>query len=420
MRVNKYAAENSIYRLTQSEPFPPQRRRWDLLKLVKLQPTETHEVFGVEIEIEGRLWADALARLSMEFGFPLNPGWDHREGAEDYPIVATRDGSLDDGGSELITPPLTVEEHAVILPRILDAVKPYSVSTRCSTHVHMNVLNFSVGAMQAMTVLYMMLEAAIFRWIGEERKNVFDQPLVDSHENFYATDWWVANHDGLDIRRYCAYNVRGTLRRQRDALGGHAHPSGTVEFRHFPGLSIEDLPKFGTWLEFLRALRRAALRLGAQFDLELRHLTPLFEVSNTSQYRAVMHNAVGHEVLPILAACDEQALQQGVDAGVAAARHCLYKQPEDLRLHAESVLAQRLVGRKVAKKAKPGVMVLPEVQAEPDLVGADLIDEQDARERAMRAIEQHIDAMRHREAAEQVPQNAPGRGAQRAPGLRRR
>jgi hypothetical protein len=40
--------------------------------------------------------------------------------------------------------------------------------------------------------------------------------------------------------------------------GGHQHPKGTLEFRHFHGITLNDLPKFHQWIEILGDLKSGA------------------------------------------------------------------------------------------------------------------------------------------------------------------
>jgi len=122
-------------------------------------------VYGVEIEFE-----------NYDNKWRWQKG-DSRSGSAMW--LLTKDDSLRNG-CELVSQPLIQSQ----MRRALECVQntfdhgSYTVSKRCSIHVHMNLLNLKWGEVWSVAMIYAFLEPEIFAFFGAERQeNHFCVPL---------------------------------------------------------------------------------------------------------------------------------------------------------------------------------------------------------------------------------------------------
>lgn len=174
---------------------------------------------GIELELEGFTPSsqEQAARL-------VSPLWT---------IVA--DGSLRNGGVEFITTGgLGGERLAAAIHQIQDALEVvnYDASWRCSTHMHVNMLDFTVNQVVRFLLVYAACEPVLFNFCGPYRKSSnFCTPMQDSipfHRNIMSRMWddavsrrWPMQH----CNKYVALNILPLFPDNR----GRA--LGTVEFR---------------------------------------------------------------------------------------------------------------------------------------------------------------------------------------------
>lgn len=140
--------------------------------LLSLPPVKTN-VYGVEIEFE-----------NYDDQWRWQKG-DSRSGSAMW--LFDKDDSLRNG-CELVSQPLIQTQ----MRRALECVQntfdksSYTVSKRCSIHVHMNLLNLMWGEVWSVAMIYAFLEPEIFAFFGAERQeNHFCVPLMH-HTKFLS------------------------------------------------------------------------------------------------------------------------------------------------------------------------------------------------------------------------------------------
>lgn len=175
---------------------------------------------GVELELEG-----FTSRSTTEAQSHLHPLWS-----------VTTDGSLRNGGVELITNGglggerlyAAFERVASLLERI-----NYDASWRCSTHMHINMRDFTVNQVARFMMVYAACEPVIFAHCGAFRySSNFCVPLADSlpfHKKLIARMW----DDVISTRLAASATVKYTAMNFQPLFGdGRGRPAlGTVEFR---------------------------------------------------------------------------------------------------------------------------------------------------------------------------------------------
>lgn len=152
-----------------------------------------------------------------------------------------KDGSLRNNGLEVVTQPLSFSESIKEFERVHNYVKvgDNAYSHRTSTHVHVNVQNFTLDQVKTMMLLYALYEQTFFDFVGKERQNNihcvplnytylpsrYSRPLVDLVEGW---------------SKYTAFNLLPV------------RTLGTVEFRHLGGTG--NLSVYYLWLQKLKFL----------------------------------------------------------------------------------------------------------------------------------------------------------------------
>lgn len=179
----------------------------------------TADALGIELELEGFTPAstDEAARL-------VSPLW-----------TIVPDGSLRNGGVEFITAGgLGGERLAAAINQLQGALEVvnYDASWRCSTHMHVNMLDFTVNQVVRFLLVYTACEPVLFNFCGAYRKSSnFCTPVIDSlpfHRKIMSRMWDDAvsrRYPMQHCNKYVALNLLPLFPDQR----GRA--LGTVEFR---------------------------------------------------------------------------------------------------------------------------------------------------------------------------------------------
>jgi len=154
--------------------------------------------------------------------------------------TVTDDGSLREGGVEIISEPLTLKGTFAFFSDAYIHIKwredniPHH-SERTSVHVHVNASDLEAKEVRALIRNYYLLEPGFFEYINESRKNnIYCVPLsattvMDRFRQRSLAE--VVHH----WHKYTAFNVKPLI------------TLGTMEFRHLQG--TEDLEIFTGWLE---------------------------------------------------------------------------------------------------------------------------------------------------------------------------
>lgn len=190
----------------------------------------TPDAVGVELELEG-FTSEAIRTATSH----LNPLW-----------AVTTDGSLRNGGVEFITAGGLGGERLYgayeRMVSLLDRVN-YDASWRCSTHMHVNMLDFTVNQVARFMLVYAACEPIVFQHCGAFRRSSnFCTPVGDSipfHKALISRlyDDVVSNRGAANqCNKYTALNFLPLFG------DGRTRALGTVEFRGGrPMVSMEDL-----------------------------------------------------------------------------------------------------------------------------------------------------------------------------------
>ena len=207
------------------------------------------------------------------------------EGVHGYYDVGTRhfmeDHSLKINGAEFVTIPIRMRYLEVELRRLFGGftISTPTVSSRCSTHVHVNVRDMTAKQVINMVMLYMIFERSLYRISGDRWNNNFCIPLcmaTTTVKGFFDV-WDEPKMWGW--YKYMGLNIS-------PIWGGESSRIGTVEFRQLHGtLSVEEIIQ---WCNLITALKRAA----QEFDQEelLAHIRTM---NTTSGYGWLVKEVFG-------------------------------------------------------------------------------------------------------------------------------
>lgn len=184
-------------------------------------------------------------------------------------FVFTTDGSLRNNGIEAVTRPIRMMHVPALLKAFFAQfqITERNYSERCSTHVHMNVLDMTIEQVTNLCLLYQTLERLLFRFVGHDRdKNIFCVPWYQSGLSFDLTAkvFGDANYTFRRWQKYCALNLIPIS------------TQGSVEFRHLHGTC--DVEKITQWLTLLGCMKEYAMR--RSFDQIQRAILEMNTISN--------------------------------------------------------------------------------------------------------------------------------------------
>lgn len=178
------------------------------------------DALGVELELEG-----FTARSTEEARSHLHPLWS-----------TTQDGSLRNGGVELITNGgLGGEQLYAAFERVhalLERIN-YDASWRCSTHMHINMRDFTVNQVVRFMLVYAACEPVLFAHCGKFRfSSNFCVPIAESlpfHKKLISRLY----DNVVKSRAAAQHTVKYTAMNFQPLFGdGRSRPAlGTVEFR---------------------------------------------------------------------------------------------------------------------------------------------------------------------------------------------
>ena len=159
----------------------------------------------------------------------------------------TNDGSLRNNGMEFISVPLSIDDAPTAFKNLHASLqfreKADAFSPRTSTHVHVNVLDFTPAQVRTFTLLYALFEECFFGMVDINRRhNIHCVPLTET----YLPQLYHRNLDSLihNWHKYTAFNLLPVA------------AQGTVEFRHLQG--TDDVQLLQEWLGSINRLWRIA------------------------------------------------------------------------------------------------------------------------------------------------------------------
>ena len=171
------------------------------------------------------------------------------------------DGSLRNGIEMVLSQPLMGTSLRESISYFFRTFTKYSVTPRTSIHVHVNMRqdNETVEGVRNMITLYYMYEDAFFQIADQNRKwcaycNAFEDTPPAILEAFMTTDM---SSDALSevLNRSAGHNNNRYYGLNLNAL----NKFGTIEFRHFPLVTNEQL--LIDWLKLIMELKSAANRM---------------------------------------------------------------------------------------------------------------------------------------------------------------
>lgn len=190
-------------------------------------------IVGIEVEAE-----------NVTIAHPHPEGWNHHN-----------DGSLRNHGMEYISVPIGGSAINKYIASFYDNIpEKWSFSQRTSTHVHVNIQDFSYDELGRLLFVYCACEPILFDFVGEDRANSsFCTPLLQSYYPNHLIHQIVrggaagAGGGGTAIQRWEKYSAVNLSR---------CHDLGTIEFRHMHG--TRDKIKMLLWLKILQGMYRFA------------------------------------------------------------------------------------------------------------------------------------------------------------------
>lgn len=214
-------------------------------------------VMGLEIELESDtalpVYRDPHPHpLLDKVGSKLPANWN-----------AIKDGSLRGHSMEFVTrTPVFASVHKeVCIPALTDHLKTHKInhlSSRVSSHVHVNVTDLNYYQILNACVIWWALENCLVEWCGKARVgNNFCLRIKDATRQVLnvITDIKKTRAEGYNA--FCHFNAEDSkyyalnLCRVRDI--------GTIEFRCFPGLDFNDTSKFNLWLKQIEHIMKMSL-----------------------------------------------------------------------------------------------------------------------------------------------------------------
>jgi hypothetical protein len=188
------------------------------------------------------------------------------------------DGSLRNNGREFVTVPIKAYrvENALTTLFKNQLNKDIDFSERTSIHVHMNVRTLTLAQLQAMILLYLVFEKALFRYVNPERyTNIFCVPLNETTFAQKLKDLFHQNTLNLSWSKYTALNLCPIFEK------------GTIEFRHLHG--TKDVEEIVNWINLLLCLKKMALMKSPEYIWE-----KVKNLNTTSQYHEFANEVFGH------------------------------------------------------------------------------------------------------------------------------
>jgi len=191
---------------------------------------DSSALVGVEIEGEGRRRGTIRDNLSAFWRVEA-------------------DGSLRNNGFEVVlNEPLGGESLRQALSEVPDALRGTSFTFRTSVHIHLDVADLSMDALNRLLFYYTILEKDLFNWVGNGRdQNPYCVPFYRQNNIIYSMMEALNGRYGelVNEERYSAVNC--------DALKKFT----SLEFRHMYG--TRSYTTIMNWVNILLAMRKAAI-----------------------------------------------------------------------------------------------------------------------------------------------------------------
>lgn len=213
--------------------------------IVPTLPKEAGRYMGLEVEMEQIKFAPGVETVFEEELYdPCIPASLFFRTVEDH--------SLRENGLEFVSKTGLTKDQIIFGLQHLFTTDVFKVppknSIRTSVHVHVNIMDMTMGQFKSMLLFYLFLEPYMFKISGQRYRNIFCQPVVNSSMPIYALLASTGNHSFLASlgvwTKYSALNL------------ACARTMGTVEFRHHCGASSSK--EISNWMCFIDLLFEVA------------------------------------------------------------------------------------------------------------------------------------------------------------------
>ena len=170
----------------------------------------------------------------------------------------TDDGSLKDGGLEIVTKPIMFKYMENELRRALGNVEG-EFSQRTSIHVHMNARDFTYEELARFILIYACYERALYRFGGDRWKNEYCIPITETLPQTVTALTQLKNASGLNgWCKYYGFNLRPLFCDEKQH-GDYKPKIGTVEFRQFAG--TDNIEHIMDWCNLITCMKFAAKKI---------------------------------------------------------------------------------------------------------------------------------------------------------------
>ena len=202
--------------------------------------TTVFERFGLPSRVVRNRTEGYALELEVEFEEPCDLNHDM--------FTTTHDGSLMNYGYEYVSRgPFSIDDLVSGADEVFEQYPDTYVDTeRTSTHVHVNVQNWTPDALLSVLCTYYLVEDLLFNFAGRERlHNLYCLPItaaegsIDYLDNLYEDNLRECRNM-FDQVKYAALNVANITR------------LGTIEFRHMRGL--RDTETLEKWLRLIECI----------------------------------------------------------------------------------------------------------------------------------------------------------------------
>jgi len=160
------------------------------------------------------------------------------------------DGSLKDNGAEFVTIPIKAKYLEIELRRLFSSIKKSEATCRCSTHVHLNVRDFTLEELKVFLAIYMVFEKSLYNFSGARWNNNYCVPLFNTSSEVLN---FVSRLDRMSMKDFPTFMHKYSGLNTCPIYGGESKLFGTVEFRHMEG--TKDTTYILNWINLIISLK---------------------------------------------------------------------------------------------------------------------------------------------------------------------
>lgn len=214
------------------------------------------------------------------------------------------DGSLRNNGIEFVLrQPLTGLDLQLAAQEAEDAIRQSNpeANHRCSTHIHVDVRDFTTDQVSLMTMVYGMFEKMLFNYVGGDREhNFYCMPMYNSLDNRMNISKSLASHSYGNTPKYSAINLRPIM------------SFGSIEFRmHQAVMTADEI------VEWARIIQRIAMYAKANDGMTLEDALNQYSEGGAQD---LFYEVFAEDAHTLLAGLSFNSLQQELEQCLHAAQ----------------------------------------------------------------------------------------------------